>query len=111
MAGEPAPTVELGSLRARVAALSAALDAAAAREMHLRESEGRFRILAEESRALDGGEAELSPEQWLPRFQRERKGARASGAGRAGEGAAGRAAPVASHGRGNESGLEPAIRE
>ena len=69
------------------------------------------RILAEESRALDGGEAELSPEQWLPRFQRERKGARASGAGRVAEGAAGRAAPVASHGRGNESGLEPAIRE
>jgi two-component system sensor histidine kinase UhpB len=40
---------QIASLRARVAALSRELEAATAREAELRESEARFRILAEES--------------------------------------------------------------
>ncbi|MGJ4804885.1 VirB4 family type IV secretion/conjugal transfer ATPase [Luteimonas sp. SDU82] len=69
------------------------------------------RVLAEEAERLGVAVDALAPEQWLSRFQRERKGARSSGEGArpAPLRGAGEARGATAHG--NQYGLRPAIKE
>lgn len=69
------------------------------------------RVLAEESSRRGISQDELSPEQWLPRFQRERKGARGSAPAGAVGGPGTEAREAAVRRNASTHGLEPAIRE